>query len=334
MSFSSLAAKLAGIEPNAVTFVGHALVDVTMEVADGVPEALGLERARMCMVGKDVASRIERALAGAPRSVSPGGAAANTAAGFGMLAGGASFYGTVADDELGKEFVAGMESSGVRFDGDRLPVEECGPTGRCYVLVTPDGERSMATFLGASSHIEPVRLRSGLVGSRSLFLEGYALDTPSAEGLVDLFCSFSGGRVFSLADPGVIERHRERVTRLVRCADVVFGNRLEREALFGQAHVSPKESAEVSFVLTHGGRGYELIEGDSERFFEVEALRPVDSTGAGDAFAAGTIWGLWRGLSCERALSAGHALATSVIMHHGARPTPQDVEGVLRSQAS
>jgi adenosine kinase len=259
-----------------------------------------------------------------------GGSAANTCAGVASLGGSAAFVGKVRDDALGRVFAEDLRTTGV---GYRVPAAADGPaTAACYILVTPDGERTMNTFLGASGTLAPADLDPELArSSRVLFSEGYLWDSPTATKTFEdaaKIAQGSGGKVsFTLSDPFCVDRHRKHFRELVGSGrvDLLFANESEAKSLYETADLETALKALAGeaklAVVTLGEKGAVVIAG-SERI-AVEAFpveRVVDATGAGDLFAAGFLYGYARGAGHERSARLGAMAAAEVISHMGARP--------------
>lgn len=308
--------------------VGNAIVDWVSFVEPGTPEVLGLRGGTMNLVDREQAERISAALAEA-RQVS-GGSAANTAAGIASLGGAPVFVGAVDADPIGTGYAADLEAAGVsvalQVGGDhRLG------TARCTVLVAPDAGRTMATYLGAAVTLGPkVMATAGIERAGAVYLEGYLFDAPeAARALVEarrLAAAAGTPLAVSLSDPFVVERHHDELEHLIsEVVDVLFCNEKEISALTGledpeEAAAAVQREGLVAFV-TLGEKGV-LVRSSEERL-EVPAVPVrdvVDTTGAGDLFAAGALFGLVRGTSLDRAAELGALAAGEVISHAGARP--------------
>lgn len=330
--------------PVDVVCLGHAIVDAIAVADDDDLERLALPKGAMCLVD---AARMESvsAVSSDWREV-PGGSAANTAAGVASLGGRATFVGTVAADELGEAYARALEADGVRCLLHRLAGGSgCGEgeagrlaTGQCRVLVTPDAERTMATHLGAAACLDVGCIeRAGIETARLCYAEGYLLDAPSATaGLARaLAIARDHGTLvaLSLSDPLVVARHRHRLESLVRNdVDILFGNEEELLVLTG-APTLDDALAQISSlppatpggrrvaVATRGVRGAWLVDASGEVVrVPARPVEAVDTTGAGDLFAAGVLVGLARDLGLEAAGYLGALCAAEVVSHLGARP--------------
>jgi sugar/nucleoside kinase (ribokinase family) len=319
-----------------VVGIGNALVDVISHGTDELIESLGVTKGAMTLIDEDRAGEIYRSTG--PAVEISGGSAANTIVGVAALGGTARYIGKVRDDQLGGVFVHDIRATGVRYD---TPLASEGPsTGCCLVLVTPDAQRTMSTYLGASVHlgaadVDPEAIRRG----RVLYLEGYLFDPPEAQ---DAFRMAAGhareaGRTVSLtlSDSFCVERHRAAFVDLVEHhIDLVFANEAEILALYEVS--SFDEAVErvrghgVVAALTRSERGSVIVSADD--VIEVPAQpveRLVDTTGAGDLYAAGFLHGFSRGMDLDVCGALGSVAAAEVISHVGARP-----EADLRELAS
>jgi sugar/nucleoside kinase (ribokinase family) len=311
-----------------VLCIGNAIVDVIADVDDAFLAAEGLAKGSMRLIDAEEAERLYAHM-GPAREVS-GGSAGNTAAGVAALGGRAGFIGQVAPDQLGEFYIHDLRAAGVEFT---TPPADCGvPTARSMVLVTPDGHRTMNTFLGAAQHLPASALdEAQIADSAVLYLEGYLWDpeAPRFAMIRAIEVARSAGRkvAFTLSDTFCIERHRAGFNALIDEGriDILFANEAEIGALAGVPHldsavaaVAPKVELLVVTRSEHGAlaiRGAERAEVPAER---IERL--VDTTGAGDLFAAGFLAGLTRDKGLEDSLRIGAIAAAEVIQHYGARP--------------
>lgn len=311
-----------------VLAIGNAIVDVIADADDAFIEAEGLTKGSMRLVDADEATRLyERMRPGLEMS---GGSAANTVAGIAALGGKAAFIGQLAPDQLGEVFRHDIASLGVEF---RTEPKDFGvPTARCLILVTPDAQRTMNTFLGASQHLPSAALDEQQIKDAAiLYLEGYLWDPqePRFAMLRAIEVARGAGRkvAFTLSDTFCIERHHDGFMELIDSGriDILFANEAEIKALAGESHFDSaidaiKDRVEL-LVVTRSERGAIGIEGG--RRVEIAAERVakvVDTTGAGDLFAAGLLAGRARGTDLETSLRMGAIAAAEVISHYGARP--------------
>ena len=308
--------------------IGNALVDVLAHGSDAFVREQELVKGTMHLVDEDQAARLYRAMG--PGTEISGGSAANTIVGVASFGGRAHYVGKVRNDQLGEVFVHDLRSTGVGFE---TPPATTGPaTGRCLILVTPDAQRTMNTFLGASVQLGPEDLDTALIArGRILYLEGYLFDPPRAQ---EAFRKAAGlahaaGRkvALTLSDPFCVDRHRAAFLELIEHhVDILFANELEICALyqvneFDEALQRVRDHCEVA-ALTRSERGSVIVAGNEVHVIDVHRVdEVVDTTGAGDLYAAGFLFGLSRGLGLATAGRLGAIAAAEVISHIGARPT-------------
>jgi sugar/nucleoside kinase (ribokinase family) len=311
-----------------VVAIGDAIVDVIATCDDAFIEKHGLPKGGMQLLTAEQARDLYAAM-GPGREIS-GGSAANSMAGAAALGLNAMFVGQVADDQLGAIFAHDMHSLGVRFETP--PIAGPPPTGRCLILVTPDAQRTMSTFPGASHELTPAALDPELIRSASVtFLEGYLWgpERPRAAMLDAARIAHAAGRTvaFTLSESLCIGDRRRGVLGMIEAGivDLLFGNEHEVRHLTGcgsMADCIADLSKRVrTLVITRGARG--AIAVDNGEQAEIAAARVehiVDTTGAGDLFAAGFIAGRCRGRSLGDCLEIGSIAAAEVISHFGARP--------------
>jgi sugar/nucleoside kinase (ribokinase family) len=314
--------------PLDVLAIGNAIVDVLADADDTLLAREGMHKGAMRLIDEAEATRLYDAM-GPGRELS-GGSAANTAAGIAALGGRAGFIGQLAVDQLGQIFAHDIRSLGVEFD---TPAKiGIGATGRCLILVTSDAQRTMNTFLGAAQMLGPDAVDPAQVANaKILYLEGYLWDP--ADPRAAMYKAMDAARAagtkvaFTLSDSFVVDRHREDLMRLLdeRRIDILFANQVEAEAL---AQVPDIESAVAALrdkvdtlVVTRHEHGALATRDGQRADVPSEPIRElVDTTGAGDLFAAGFLTGEARGLSLERSLKLGAIAAAEVIQHYGARP--------------
>ena len=310
-----------------VVAVGNALVDILARVPDSFLDEHSMQKGTMSLIDADQALRIQAALGETVQT--SGGSAANTMSGLASLGGSALFIGKVSDDELGNEFGREIESIGVRFV--RGAAVQGVPTGRCVIAVTPDAQRTLNTFLGVSSLLTPGDIdRDAIESGKVVYLEGYLYDEAPAKAAFREAANIAHGvgrKVsLTLSDSFCVQRHRTDFHALIaEEVDILFGNEAELEALyetsvFEDAVARLREHCEFavitrsekgSVVVTHG----EVIEVPAHPVKEV-----VDTTGAGDLFAAGFLYGFTRGMELARCAEIGAIAAAEVISHMGPRP--------------
>lgn len=307
--------------------IGNALVDVLSHEGDDFVAEHGLTPGAATMVAADVAEAVYAAIS--PVTEMSGGSAANTAAGIASLGGRVAFIGKVRDDRLGSVFAHDLGALGVHFD---TPRATSGPsTGRCLVVVAPDTERTMCTYLGAAEHLAPDDVDETLVADAAVtYLEGYLWDRPSAKAATAVAiegATRAGRRVaLTLSDPFCVDRHRDEFRGLVpRHVDVLFANEAEACRLYEVRDLDdavPKIRGDCEIAaLTRSERGSVVVGGDQVHVVAAERVGPVvDVTGAGDLYAAGFLYGLAHGHDLPMCGRLGSLAAAEVISHLGARP--------------
>ena len=311
-----------------VVAIGDAIVDVIATCDDSFIAARGLPKGGMQLLTTGQADDLYAAM-GPAREIS-GGSAANSMAGIAALGLNAGFIGQVADDQLGEIFAHDMTALGVRFETP--PMASPPPTGRCLILVTPDAQRTMNTSPGASHELTPAALDEDMIrGASVTFLEGYLWgpERPRAAMLRAAEIAHAAGRTvaFTLSESLCIGDRRAGVMSMIDggTADILFGNEDEIRHLTGCGELSDCIAALTpkvrTLVLTRGAAG--ALAAEAGTTVEVAAApveRVVDTTGAGDLFAAGFLAGRCRGRNLAGCLEAGAACAAEVISHFGARP--------------
>jgi len=311
-----------------VLTIGNAIVDVIADTTDDFLEAEGLTKSSMRLIDAEEAERLYSHM-GPARQVS-GGCAGNTAAGVSAFGGRAGFVGQVAPDQLGQFYRHDLTAAGVEFTTAALDVGV--PTARSMILVTPDGHRTMNTFLGAAQHLPSSALDEQQIrDAAAIYLEGYLWDpeTPRYAMIRAIEVAREAGRkvAFTLSDTFCIDRHRDGFNQLIDGGriDVLFANQAEIEMLAGVAHLDSAVEAirgkVETLVVTRGEHGALATRGDERAEVRAEPVSEVvDTTGAGDLFAAGFLFGYTRGKSLEQSLKLGAIAAAEVIQHYGARP--------------
>ncbi len=314
-----------------VVAVGNALVDVLTQVDDEFIENQhkenGMERGAMTLIDE---LRAVELYAQMPEGVeSSGGSAGNTMAGFASFGGNGGFIGKVADDQLGKIFQHDLRSMGITFDTQPLALG--AKTGRCLILVTPDAQRTMNTFLGASVELTATDIDEDLIADAQVtYLEGYLFDKDTAKQAFIAAAEAAhnaGHRVaLTLSDPFCVDRHRSDFLKLVEShVDILFANEEEIKSLFMQDDFDDAKSAISEHVeiaaLTRGPKGSVIVsEGQDIHIEAAKVDKVVDTTGAGDQFAAGFLYGFTQGETLELCGRLGSLAAAEVISHMGPRP--------------
>ena len=312
-----------------VVAIGNALVDVLSHESDEFVTAQGMVKGTMALIDTERAESLYEAMS--PAVEMSGGSAANTVAGLASLGSRAAFIGRVRDDQLGAVYRHDLRAAGVQFDTP--PATDGMPSGRCLVVVTPDAERTLNTYLGASSELGEAEVDPELIASAAVtYLEGYLWDSPAAQVAYRVAAGHAhdaGQRVaLTLSDLFAVERHRETFLELVEhSVDILFANEAEIRALYqtddfdtALAHVTGH--CEVA-ALTRGEKGSVIIRGEEVHAVDAHPIpggKLVDTTGAGDLYAAGFLHGFTRGYDLERCGRLGALAAAEVISHLGARP--------------
>jgi sugar/nucleoside kinase (ribokinase family) len=317
-----------------VVGIGFPLVDVLAVVSDHHLDALGLVKGSMTLIDHPTSEQVFATLE-APIEVS-GGSAANTLAGIASLGGSAGFIGRIADDAAGHRFAAVIAEAGIAFEPVFVPVDRDGAgepdgTGRCLVLVTSDAERTMLTHLGSGAHLTPDHIDETFVArGQILYVEGYQYDLPDAKAAIAkaIEAAHDAGRsvAISLSDSFCVERHRADFLHLVEGEiELLFGNRDEVLALFDTEDfdeaLSALEDAGVLAAVTCGAEGSILVTASGRISVPAHPVeRVVETTGAGDLYAAGFLYGISVGLDLDECGRLGSLCAAEVIAHMGARP--------------
>ena len=315
-----------------VLAIGNAIVDVVASCPDELIEELALPRGGMLLVDGDRARELYDAM-GPAREIS-GGSAANTLAGLSALGAQCAFVGQVADDQLGEVFAHDIRAVGIDYDTPPLPAPPT--TARCLIFVTPDGQRTMNTFLGATRFLPEAAVDAGLIRDAGiLYCEGYLWDSDEPRAAIRRAIAIArdAGRkvAFTLSDAFLIDRHGDDFRAMLEAGeiDILFANHVELAALTGEdsleagiALLAPlvptlvvTRSANGAVALSRGERGGQRAEIAAEPVAHV-----VDTTGAGDLFAAGFLFGQVGGHDLATSLRMGAICAAEIISHYGARP--------------
>jgi sugar/nucleoside kinase (ribokinase family) len=309
-----------------VTAIGNAMVDVIAHADDALLAAHGMEKGAMMLVDGDRAAALYASMP--PAVEMSGGSAGNTIAGIASLGGRAAYIGKVSADQLGEVFRHDLRAAGVAYD---TPPAPNSATGRCLILVTPDAQRTMNTFLGAGAlltpeDVDPVTIEA----SKIAYLEGYLWDPPDAQAA---FLRAAGiahdvGRkvALTLSDSFCVERHRESFLDLVEHhIDILFANESEILSLyqvdsFDDALQQVRGQCEIA-ALTRSAKGSVIVAGGDVHVIDAEPVaRVVDTTGAGDLYAAGFLFGLTHGRDLATCGRIASICAAEVISHVGPRP--------------
>ena len=311
-----------------VIAIGNAIVDVMAPCEEELIGELDLNKGGMTLV--DTARAEELYAAMGPAKEISGGSAANTLAGMAALGAQCAFIGQVADDQLGAVFAHDIRAVGIDFDTPARSEEP--PTARCLIFVTPDGERTMNTFLGASQFLPPAALDDATIASAAiLYLEGYLWDPEEPRSAMRRAIDVARGAgrkvAFTASESFVIERHGDDFRALIDEGkiDILFVNEHELATLTGESDFEAGVSAVAGkvpvLVATRSAKGAIAVADGKRAQVAAEPIeKVVDTTGAGDLFAAGFLTGHARGESLERCLTMGAVCAAEVISHYGARP--------------
>jgi sugar/nucleoside kinase (ribokinase family) len=308
--------------------IGNAIVDVLSNSDEDFLKRQKMPKGSMSLIDEPRAEAIYNAMG--PVIECSGGSAANTIVGVAMLGGKAAFIGKVKEDELGETFARDIRASGVAYS---TPMAKDGPsTARCYILVTPDGQRTMNTYLGAAQNLTPADISADEVAAASvLYLEGYLWDPKDAKAafLKAAKIAHEAGRTvaLTLSDAFCVDRYRKEFLQLIRekTVDLLFANEAELKSLyetgdFDSAVTALRKDANIA-VVTRSEKGAMVVTRENtETVAAFPILRVVDTTGAGDLFAAGFLYGFARRFPHSQSLRLGALCAAEIISHIGARP--------------
>ena len=310
-----------------VVGIGNAIVDVIAQADDAFLARQGLAKGSMRLIDAAQAEALYAAMG--PGIEMSGGSAANTIAGIASLGGSGAYIGKRSEDELGQVFAHDIRSIGVRFA--TAPLRHGPPTARCLILVTPDAQRTMGTFLGASAELGPEDVAPELIRAAEVtYLEGYLFDPPRAKAAFRKAAELAhaAGRKVSLtlSDPFCVERHRADFRALVQGhIDILFANEAEIGALyettdFDAAAREVRGHCEIA-ALTRSEKGSVVVTAGATHTVAAEKVaRLVDTTGAGDLYASGFLYGLTHGRDLAACARLGSLCAAEIISHFGARP--------------
>jgi sugar/nucleoside kinase (ribokinase family) len=310
-----------------VLCIGNAIVDVLARVEDSFLARHRLTKGMMRLIDEATADQLYGDMG--PAIEVSGGSAGNTAAGIASLGGRAAYFGKVKNDQLGDVFTHDLRAQGVNFDSSP---SNAGPaTARSFILVTPDGERTMNTYLGACVNLTTGDIDPEVVASsRITYLEGYLWDRPEAKEAFQRAAKISreAGRktAITLSDSFCVDRHRVSFLELIKNQiDIVFANEAEICALyetpdFDVAREAARADCEIA-ILTRSEHGCVIVAGERTTTVPAQPVaKVVDATGAGDLFAAGFLYGLTTGRALDHCARLGALAAAEVIGHLGARP--------------
>ncbi|MEZ5851006.1 MAG: adenosine kinase [Hyphomicrobiaceae bacterium] len=307
--------------------IGNAIVDIIGRCDETFLARHGATKGHMQLVEADTVKRLYDDMG--PATEISGGSAANTMVGIASFGGNAAFVGKVADDEFGRIFAHDIRAAGVAFGTE--PAKGGSPTARSLILVTPDGERTMNTFLGVSPELDKGEVDADLVrASRVVYLEGYLFDRPEAKAAFRTAAEIAkaAGRqvALTLSDSFCVDRHRAEFLDLIKTRiDILFANESEITSLYRTQSfddAARQAAAQIkTAVLTRSAKGSVIFSGEKAVTIAPESVtRVVDTTGAGDLYAAGFLYGLTQGKPLETCGRLGSIAAAEVIGHLGARP--------------
>lgn len=322
-----------------VVGIGNAMVDVLARADDSFLAEAGIGKGIMQLIDMpravDLYSRI-----GPAKEIS-GGSAANTIAGVAHLGGRTAYVGKVKDDQLGAIFAHDLRAQGAVYETRLAPKDAPQETGRCIVVVTPDGERSMNTYLGVTEFLEPSDIDPEMMAQAEwIYLEGYRFDGPESHAAFAkaiAACKGSGGRVsITLSDPFCVERHRDAFRRMIRDdVDLLFCNRAEMLSMYQTTDFDAaltQAASEVDIVAcTDSEHGAHILSEGKRWHAPAVPTSIVDATGAGDLFAGAFLWGLAEGHDLETCGRMGNVAASEIISHIGARPEA-DLKALFRKE--
>lgn len=321
-----------------VVGIGNAVVDVITTVDDTFLHRMNIEKGIMQLIDRDRGEILYSQMKDQIKA--PGGAVANTLAGLGALGARTAFIGRVCDDPLGEFYASSMQEDGTDFVNAPILGGEL-PTSRSMIFVSPDGERSMNTYLGISAELGPDDVPIDVASQAELvFLEGYLFDKDKGKEAFKRLartCRSAGGRAgIAISDPFCVERHRSDFLTLIEHElDFVMGNEDEVKSLFETDDLDAglqKTSAICDLVVcTRGGDGASVINQGQRTDVSVDRVVPVDATGAGDQFSAGFLFGLINDRDIETCCKMGAVAADEVIGHIGPRPQ-EDIKKLIANQ--
>lgn len=319
--------------------IGNAMVDVLAKTTDEFLLAESIRKGGMTLIDADQAEALYSKMG--PATEMSGGSAANTIAAFAALGGSAGFIGKVAADQLGEVFRHDMKASGVAFT--TAPLKDGPSTARCMILITPDGQRTMSTYLGACVNINSQDLDHDMLKAASMtYLEGYLFDKPSAQQTFRDACDIAHGAgkkvALSLSDSFCVDRHREAFLDLIKTrVDVLFANETEILSLFqttdfNEAAQHAREVCSTAALTRSENGSFIVSNGDTFDVRPVPVAQVVDTTGAGDMYAAGFLYGMSIGLPLPECGRIASITASEVITHVGGRPQT-DLAALVKKRA-
>ncbi len=309
-----------------ICFIGNAIVDILSKISNETLKMLEITKGSMQLINEELSNKILKQIENP--SIISGGSAANTAVGFQSFGGKCSFIGQIGKDSYGDLFSKDLNNSGVYFQGQDIHILE--KTSKSIILVTPDAERSMNTFLGASNKFNINSVNKKLIINSSLiYIEGYLFDQPEAKDAIYHCCNLAKVNdkkvALSLSDLFCVDRHRKDFLNLIdKYVDIIFANEHEIKSLYQLDLISStnniKNKVEMG-AITLGSKGSIVFKSKLETIIDpIDIVKPIDTTGAGDLFAAGFLFGLINKYSIEKCGYLGNIAASEIIKHIGARP--------------
>ena len=309
-----------------ICFIGNAIVDILSKVSFETLDELQIPKGAMQLVDEELSDKILKHIQDS--TIISGGSAANTAVGFKSFGGKCSFIGQIGNDKFGEMFSKDLNNSGICFKYKNFQVKE--KTSKSIILVTPDAERSMNTFLGASNKFNINSFDDEfIINSSIIYIEGYLFDQPEAKKAIYHCCNLAKSHnkkvALTLSDLFCVDRHRIDFINLIEnFVDIIFANEHEIKSLYKSDLVQSINTIKdnVKFgAITLGSKGAIVFENKAEYSIDpifIEEL--VDTTGAGDLFAAGFLFGFVNKYSIEKCGHLGNKAASEIIKHIGARP--------------
>lgn len=311
-----------------VVGIGNAMVDVLARAEDSFLAQAGIEKGIMQLIDMERAVALYGSI-GPAREVS-GGSAANTIAGIAHLGGRTAYVGKVKDDQLGAIFAHDLRAQGAVYETSFAPKDAVDETGRCLIVVTPDGERSMNTYLGVTEFLTSDDIDDAQMAEAEwIYLEGYRFDGPESHAAFAkaiAACKAAGGRVsLTLSDPFCVSRHRDAFRAMIKDdVDLLFCNRAEMLSMYETDDFDAalaEAASEIAIVAcTDSSNGAFILSGGEMWHVPANPTDIVDATGAGDLFAGAFLWALTHGYTLEDCGHIGNIAAAEVISHIGARP--------------
>ncbi|MDC0226943.1 adenosine kinase [Alphaproteobacteria bacterium] len=311
---------------NDITFIGNAIVDILAQTTDEILKKLQIPKGGMQLIDKETSDDLLKNIKD-PRIIS-GGSAANSAVGFSLFGGKSAFIGQTGSDDFGDLFSNDINNSGVYFEKNIY--NALGQTSKSIILVTPDAERSMNTFLGASVNFNLNSINEDLINySKLIYIEGYLFDQSDAKKAIYYCCRLAKSKgvkiALSLSDLFCVDRHRDEFLELIfEFVDVIFANESEIKSLFHsnlQDSISKIKNYVEIGAITLGAKGSTVFNKQNEyNINSINVKKIVDTTGAGDLFASGFLFGLIKNLTVEECGILGSKAAAEIIGYYGARP--------------